>query len=102
MTYLVLILMSLLNFELHFIYLFYFYFFTEVQEMEENMPRTCKVQFDDPSVLHHFCLFITPDEGFWQGGRFKFEIDVPDDYNIVVSSTPPPPPQLDHPFYFSR
>ena len=53
--------------------------------MEENMPRTCKVQFDDPNILHHFCLFITPDEGFWQGGRFKFEIDVPDDYNIVVS-----------------
>lgn len=56
--------------------------------MEENMPRTCKVQFDDPNVLHHFCLFITPDEGFWQGGRFKFEIDVPDDYNIVVSLRP--------------
>ncbi|KAK7507673.1 hypothetical protein BaRGS_00001608 [Batillaria attramentaria] len=55
----------------------------EVQEMEENMPRTCRVQFDDPSVLHHFFLYITPDEGYWLGGRFKFEIEVPDDYNIV-------------------
>lgn len=55
----------------------------EVQEMEENMPRTCKVVFDDPSVLHHFILYISPDEGYWQGGRFKFDILVPDDYNIV-------------------
>ncbi|XP_076472216.1 NEDD8-conjugating enzyme UBE2F-like isoform X2 [Babylonia areolata] len=55
----------------------------EVQEMEENMPRTSKVQFDDPSVLHHFTLYICPDEGFWNGGRFKFDICVPEDYNIV-------------------
>lgn len=55
----------------------------EVQEMEENMPRTCKVQFDDPSVLHHFILNVTPDEGYWTGGKFKFDINVPEEYNIV-------------------
>lgn len=51
--------------------------------MEENMPRTCKVHFEDPSTLYHFFLFITPDEGYWLGGRFKFEIEVPEEYNIV-------------------
>ena len=60
--------------------------FSEVQEMEENMPRACKVQFDDPSILNIFTLFICPEEGFWQGGRFKFEINIPEDYNIVVSN----------------
>jgi hypothetical protein len=61
-----------------------FFVLTEVQEMEENMPQNCRVQFDDPSVLHHFNLFVSPEEGFWQGGKFKFDILVPDDYNIVV------------------
>ncbi|PVD39093.1 hypothetical protein C0Q70_01721 [Pomacea canaliculata] len=51
--------------------------------MEENMPRTCRVNFEDPSILHHFSLTITPDEGLWQGGRFKFQIDIPEEYNIL-------------------
>ncbi|KAL8566130.1 NEDD8-conjugating enzyme ube2f [Nucella lapillus] len=55
----------------------------EVQEMDENMPRTCRVHFDDASILHHFTLFISPDEGFWNSGKFKFDINVPEDYNIV-------------------
>ena len=62
-----------------------FDFLAEVQEMEENLPQSCKVQFDDPSVLHHFVLFITPDEGHWSGGVFKFDVKIPDDYNILVS-----------------
>lgn len=49
------------------------------------MPRTCRVNFEDPSILHHFSLTITPDEGLWQGGRFKFQIDIPEEYNILVS-----------------
>ena len=54
----------------------------EVQEMECNLPTGCKVKFDDPNALHEFCLTITPDEGFWQGGKFKFHILVGEDYNI--------------------
>ena len=54
--------------------------------MEENMPRTCKVNFEDPSILYQFQITILPDEGFWSGGKFKFDILVPEDYNIVVSS----------------
>ncbi len=55
----------------------------EVQEMETTLPTGCKVKFDDPNALHDFCLTITPDEGYWQGGKFKFHIRVGDDYNIA-------------------
>ena len=48
----------------------------EVQEMEENKPQHCKVKFDDPSSLHDFFIIISPEEGFWQGGRFKFHVKV--------------------------
>ena len=58
--------------------------FTEVQEMEQNLPKTCQVLFEDPNKLHSFLLYISPDDGYWTGGRFKFIIDVPDEYNIVV------------------
>lgn len=57
----------------------------EVQELEQNMPATCKVHFPDPNVLSEFTLAIQPDEGFWLGGRFKFVVSVPEEYNM----TPP-------------
>ena len=59
--------------------------FSEVQEMEELLTDTCEVTFPDPSCLHHFILTISPDTGYWQGGRFRFAVSVPEDYNIVVS-----------------
>lgn len=31
-----------------------------------------------------FLCFLT-DEGYYQSGRFQFEIDVPEAYNMVVS-----------------
>ncbi|XP_052079880.1 NEDD8-conjugating enzyme UBE2F-like [Mytilus californianus] len=55
----------------------------EVQEMEEHLPKTCKVNFEDPNTLHKFSLIITPEDGFWHGGRFKFTINIPDEYNIL-------------------
>jgi len=58
----------------------------EVQEMEENKPQNCKVKFDDPSSLHDFFIIISPEEGFWQGGRFKFHVKVPVEYNILPPS----------------
>lgn len=30
-------------------------------------------------------FLVFPDEGYYQSGRFQFEIDVPDAYNMVVS-----------------
>ncbi|XP_064308201.1 NEDD8-conjugating enzyme UBE2F isoform X6 [Phalacrocorax carbo] len=44
---------------------------------------TCKVNFPDPNKLHYFQLTVIPDEGYYQGGKFQFEIEVPDAYNMV-------------------
>ena len=49
----------------------------EVQEMEENKPGHCRVKFEDPSRLHEFFITISPEEGWWQGGRFRFHVKVP-------------------------
>lgn len=53
--------------------------------MEQHLPRNNRVHFEDPNKLHSFTLTIVPDDGYWQGGRFKFHLDVPEEYNIVVS-----------------
>ena len=55
--------------------------------MEQTMPRTCRVHFDDPNKLHKFQLTITPDDGYWHGGKYKFYVDVPEEYNIMASIT---------------
>ncbi|KAG7203297.1 hypothetical protein KM043_010390 [Ampulex compressa] len=55
----------------------------EVQEMEQNLPTTCQVSFKDPHRLHEFILWIVPDEGYWVGGRFCFQIYTPEDYNMA-------------------
>lgn len=39
------------------------------------------VHYWKPSVF----LCLLPDEGYYQSGRFQFEIDVPEAYNMVVS-----------------
>uniref|UniRef100_A0A3Q2DG48 E2 NEDD8-conjugating enzyme n=1 Tax=Cyprinodon variegatus TaxID=28743 RepID=A0A3Q2DG48_CYPVA len=44
---------------------------------------TCKASFPDENKLHHFQLAVSPDEGYYQSGRFQFEIDVPEAYNMV-------------------
>ncbi|RZF41954.1 hypothetical protein LSTR_LSTR015578 [Laodelphax striatellus] len=44
----------------------------EVQEMEQMLPTTCKVKFEDPHCLHEFSLIVSPDEGYWKGGKFVF------------------------------
>jgi ubiquitin-conjugating enzyme E2 F len=54
--------------------------------MEQTLPGTCRVRFEDPHQLHDFYLSITPDEGFWAGGRFRFHIFVTEDYNMAVST----------------
>ncbi|XP_040559318.1 NEDD8-conjugating enzyme UBE2F isoform X3 [Gallus gallus] len=56
---------------------------SEVAELEANLPCTCKVNFPDPNKLHYFQLTVIPDEGYYQGGKFQFEIEVPDAYNMV-------------------
>ncbi|XP_046312895.1 NEDD8-conjugating enzyme UBE2F isoform X1 [Marmota monax] len=55
----------------------------EVADLEANLPCTCKVHFPDPNKLHCFQLTVIPDEGYYQGGKFQFETEVPDAYNMV-------------------
>ncbi|EEB10380.1 NEDD8-conjugating enzyme ubc-12, putative [Pediculus humanus corporis] len=55
----------------------------EVQEMEQTLPPTCKVRFENPHQLHDFQLIVSPDEGFWMGGRFVFQILVTEEYNMA-------------------
>ncbi|RXM34156.1 NEDD8-conjugating enzyme UBE2F [Acipenser ruthenus] len=55
----------------------------EVAELEANLPNTCKVNFPDVNKLHHFQLDVTPDEGYYQSGKFQFEVEVPEAYNMA-------------------
>ena len=52
--------------------------------MEQTLPVTCQINFDDPNRLHEFNLIIVPDEGYWANGRFKFQIHVSEEYNMTV------------------
>lgn len=51
--------------------------------MAFSFAGTCKVHFPDPNKLHCFQLTVSPDEGYYQGGKFQFETEVPDAYNMV-------------------
>ncbi|XP_077997273.1 NEDD8-conjugating enzyme UBE2F-like [Glandiceps talaboti] len=55
----------------------------EVQELEANLPASCKVHFDDEHKLHLFKITISPEEGHWKSGKFHFKVEVPEDYNMV-------------------
>ncbi|XP_072337568.1 NEDD8-conjugating enzyme UBE2F-like isoform X5 [Scyliorhinus torazame] len=60
----------------------------EVAELEANLPSfisagTCKLDFPDVNKLYSFQLNVMPDEGYYQGGKFQFETDVPEAYNMV-------------------
>lgn len=58
----------------------------EVQEMEQTLPPTCKIRFDNPHQLHDFRLYVTPDEGYWAGGKFCFHVFVTEEYNMAPPS----------------
>lgn len=53
----------------------------------------CKLMFVIKHIflcMHYWKLlssvfYLLPDEGYYQSGRFQFEIDVPEAYNMVVS-----------------
>uniref|UniRef100_A0A8C4NBD4 E2 NEDD8-conjugating enzyme n=1 Tax=Eptatretus burgeri TaxID=7764 RepID=A0A8C4NBD4_EPTBU len=55
----------------------------EVSELNDNLPSTCKINFPDANKLHFFCLMVTPEEGYYLGGKFEFEVNVPESYNMV-------------------
>ena len=50
--------------------------YLQIQELEEHKPPGVKIKFDDPNTLHDFYVIIAPEEGFWQGGKYKFHVKV--------------------------
>ncbi|CAD5124575.1 DgyrCDS12849 [Dimorphilus gyrociliatus] len=54
----------------------------EVPALQKIKPTTCDYFFEDQDALHNFFLHIKPTEGPWRDGLFKFEVTVPDDYNM--------------------
>ncbi|KAL7641184.1 UNVERIFIED_CONTAM: hypothetical protein RMT77_008322 [Armadillidium vulgare] len=55
----------------------------EVGEMESNLPEGVHAKFENPDVLHQFQVIISPTEGFWFSGVFKFKVHIPEEYNIA-------------------
>jgi ubiquitin-conjugating enzyme E2 M len=45
-----------------------------------TLPKTCKLEYPDQDDLLNFDLIISPDEGFYKGGQFKFHIKVDHNY----------------------
>lgn len=55
---------------------------TEIQEIQNNLPSTCQLSFPNASELHKIHLQIKPEESYWRNGTFKFNIEVPLEYNF--------------------
>lgn len=50
----------------------------DINELE--LPKTCRTEFPDPDDLLNFKLVISPDEGFYRGGRFTFSFRIGPNY----------------------
>ncbi|PAV78267.1 hypothetical protein WR25_17663 isoform D [Diploscapter pachys] len=59
--------------------------FSELHELEQTLrnQNQCRLTFPSTSERHEMYLTITPQEGYYRGGTFKFHISVPPEYNIV-------------------
>ena len=50
----------------------------DINELE--LPKTCETEFPNPDDLLNFKLIISPDEGFYRGGRFTFNFKIGPNY----------------------
>jgi len=50
----------------------------DINELE--LPKTCNTEFPDPDDWLNFRLVISPDEGFYRGGRFGFSFKIGPNY----------------------
>ena len=48
------------------------------------MPSSCELILENPNQLYIFSIVICPDEGYWKNGKFRFDVTVPEEYNIMV------------------
>ncbi|KAJ3279993.1 NEDD8-conjugating protein ubc12 [Borealophlyctis nickersoniae] len=46
----------------------------------DKLPSTMSMSFPDPNDVFNFSLAISPDEGFYKGGTFRFTIKVNNNY----------------------
>ncbi|CAI8055175.1 NEDD8-conjugating enzyme UBE2F [Geodia barretti] len=53
----------------------------EVRELGQILPKTCTVNFPNHDNFRTFIVTIRPEEGYWKGGIFHFNVQVPEDYN---------------------
>lgn len=51
-----------------------YFIYADISDL--NLPKTCTTEFPDPDDLLNFKLLISPDEGFYKGGRFVFNFKV--------------------------
>lgn len=58
----------------------------EVEELDRTTPSYVKVWFENPDRLHDFHVTVSPEEGDWAGGHFKFHVLIPEGYNIEPPS----------------
>lgn len=56
----------------------------EAQEMSQLLPASCSIHYQNENDLSRFTLTVQPTEGYWEGGTFKFDIVVSEEYNMVV------------------
>jgi ubiquitin-conjugating enzyme E2 M len=47
-----------------------------------ELPNSIKVKFDNPNDFFHFTIEISPTQGFYVGGLFKFSVDVNNNFPI--------------------
>ncbi|ORZ30338.1 NEDD8-conjugating enzyme UBC12 [Catenaria anguillulae PL171] len=47
---------------------------------ELDLPRTIQLSFPDPNNILDFHVTVSPDEGLYAGGRFKFSFKINTDY----------------------
>ena len=60
----------------------------EVKDLEANLRSQPHIKLSFPTrEFHEFDLVVTPQEGMYRGGSFKFHVHVPPEYNIA-------PPQV--------
>ncbi|EFA11491.1 NEDD8-conjugating enzyme UBE2F [Tribolium castaneum] len=55
----------------------------ESQEMAQLLPSNCSVFYENENDLSKFILTVRPTEGLWEGGTFRFAINVTEEYNMV-------------------
>eukprot|EP00093_Oithona_nana_P004166 04166.XXX_155848_156459_1 [CDS] Oithona nana genome sequencing. len=50
----------------------------DINDLE--LPKTCSTEFPDVNDLLNFRLVISPDEGFYRGGKFTFSFKIGPNY----------------------